>query len=310
MTRTHALTVMVTAALAIGVIGCQQDGGTAAAATSSNGAHSSTKSMSVSSYKSHEGYSARYSIPGYVAFEDDGRLWVFQEGSDHLADYLAGTEAGKNVTWPGEGPDGKTIRSVEPDTLLGYTASRPGFRVIPDDGRLWVFHEGSDELAEFLKGNEPGKNVTWIGAGPRATTIRSIDHDVLLEYVGSKPGFRAIEHDGRLWVFRQGSGELKDFMAGNEPAKNVTWIGEGPRGVSIRSTDADTLLAYVGQKDGFRTFAEDGRLWVFVAGSDALKEYLEVGEPGKNATLIGAGPRGVTIRSENMTTLKAYTVAP
>ena len=37
-----------------------------------------------------------------------------------------------------------------------------------------------------------------------------------------KGDYVTLLHDGRVWVFAKGSDDLKSFLAGNEPAKNVS----------------------------------------------------------------------------------------
>lgn len=63
---------------------------------------------------------------------------------------------------------------------------KPGFKTKVDDGRLWVFREGSKELAEFEKSGEPAKMVTRIGAGPNGMTIRSDDASTIDAYLSAK----------------------------------------------------------------------------------------------------------------------------
>jgi hypothetical protein len=69
-------------------------------------------------------------------------------------------------------------------TTSGY--SKPGFHTEVKDGRLWVFHEGSKELAEFKKHGEPAKQVTRIGGGPNGMTIKSSDASVIDAYMAAK----------------------------------------------------------------------------------------------------------------------------
>lgn len=63
-------------------------------------------------------------------------------------------------------------------------------------------------------------------------------------------------------------------------------------------------------KDGFTTFVEDGRLWVFKNGSTELEDFKKHGEPAKMATKIGAGPAGMTVKSADIDTVEAYLAAP
>lgn len=123
---------------------------------------------------------------------------------------------------------------------------RPGLAAFLHGGRLWVFPEGSPDLAEFLAHGEPAKSVSWVGEGPSGLTLRSTEQATLWAYVAHRPGFRVFrdEKNGHLWIFREGSKGLEEFLAHGEPAKAVLWIGEGPRGATIRSDEAETLQAY------------------------------------------------------------------
>ncbi|MDD1012765.1 hypothetical protein [Pseudomonas rubra] len=60
-----------------------------------------------------------------------------------------------------------------------------------------------------------------------------------------KPGFVTEVEDGRLWVFRADSQELKDFKASGEPAKQFTDIGTGPEGMTVKAADEQTLKEYL-----------------------------------------------------------------
>ena len=104
---------------------------------------------------------------------------------------------------------------------------RAGFIVELDDGRLWVMREGQ---------KKEEKCVTWIGAAPGGLTLRAPDAETALAYVASKPGFVVEVDDGRLWVMREGQ---------KKEEKCVTRIGAGPRGVTVRAPDAETLNAYL-----------------------------------------------------------------
>lgn len=60
-----------------------------------------------------------------------------------------------------------------------------------------------------------------------------------------KPGFVTKVEDGRLWVFREDSAELKDFEAHGEPAKQFTEVGNGPDGMTVKSGDPQALKDYL-----------------------------------------------------------------
>ena len=61
-----------------------------------------------------------YAKEGFAVFEEDGRLWVFREGSEGLKEYEKSGEPAKSVTSIGSGPDGKTIRSGDMETIKAY----------------------------------------------------------------------------------------------------------------------------------------------------------------------------------------------
>lgn len=60
-----------------------------------------------------------------------------------------------------------------------------------------------------------------------------------------KPGFVTFEVEGRLWVFKEGSPDLKEYEQHGELVKMVTEIGVGPNGMTIRSGDSETIKAYL-----------------------------------------------------------------
>ena len=64
----------------------------------------------------------------------------------------------------------------------------------------------------------------------------------------SKPGFYTEVKDGRLWVLRDGSKDLEEFKQNGELAKQVTRIGAGPNGMTIKSSDAEVIDAYLAAK--------------------------------------------------------------
>jgi len=86
-------------------------------------------------------------------------------------------------------------------------------------------------------------------------------------------------------------------------------VGEGPLGISLRSPDAETVDAYMYTKPGFVVSVEDGRLWVFKAGSEALADWRKSGDLAKRVTQIGEGPGGITLMGPDSETLTEYKVA-
>ncbi|CAM3167948.1 hypothetical protein BZK31_09915 [Pseudomonas floridensis] len=63
-----------------------------------------------------------------------------------------------------------------------------------------------------------------------------------------KPGFVTEIEDGRLWVFREGSAELKAFKEFGEPTKQYSNIGAGPEGMTVKAADEKTLKDYLEAK--------------------------------------------------------------
>lgn len=202
-------------------------------------------------------------------------------------------------------PDGTYIDS----SLERCPLAKCGFVARVDDGRLWVFRTGSADLVEFTKSGELAKCVTQLGVGPMGMTVRAPDAETIQDYLVCRPGFVTKVENGRLWVFRSGAAELAEFEASGELAKCVTQVGAGPSGMTLKGPDAETLDAYTYAKPNFVTFVEDGRLWVFRAGSPDLADYHKSGELAKHVVRPGAGPNGMTIKSPDNDTITAYMAA-
>ena len=201
--------------------------------------------------------------------------------------------------------DGSVV-SASPDK---EAHRKPGFVTWVEDGRLWIFDLTSVEAADFVKAGELAKSVTRIAAGPNGMTVRSADTETIDAYLTTRPGFETFIIDGRLWVLVPGTEAHAEFLKSGEPAKSVTRVGAGPNGMTVRSGDVETIDAYLTAKDGFATSVVDGRLWVFKSGSEGLAEFKAHGEPAKSVTRVGAGPNGMTIRSDDVSTIDAYLTA-
>lgn len=78
-----------------------------------------------------------------------------------------------------------------------------------------------------------------------ALMLSSLFTGTALASLYDRPGFVTEIEDGRLWVFRENSQELKDFKATGEPAKQFTDIGSGPEGMTVKSADEQTLKDYL-----------------------------------------------------------------
>ncbi|MGL4756456.1 MAG: hypothetical protein ACRCXB_29220 [Aeromonadaceae bacterium] len=77
--------------------------------------------------------------------------------------------------------------------MLGMTAfsahasehNLPGFVTEVEDGRLWVFKEGSAEHQAFKQHGEPAKQFSSIGTGPNGMTVKAADQAALDEYLSA-----------------------------------------------------------------------------------------------------------------------------
>lgn len=115
----------------------------------------------------------------------------------------------------------------------------------------------------------------------------------------NKPGFviEIEDDDGtkRLWVLRPGQEKAE---------KSITLIGGGPDGMTLKALDRETALDYIATKPGFdvEIEEEDGtyRMWVLLPGQEKAE---------KSITLIGAGPRGMTMKALSREVAQAYLAA-
>jgi len=126
-----------------------------------------------------------YDKPGFVTDVVDGRLWIFRSDSDALATYRSTGEPAKHVIKPGAGPNGMTVKAPDVETIQEYMVVAPGFATFVVDGRLWVFAEGDEAIAEFLQVGEPAKHVIRVGAGPMRMTVKSSDNATIDAYLAA-----------------------------------------------------------------------------------------------------------------------------
>jgi hypothetical protein len=64
----------------------------------------------------------------------------------------------------------------------------------------------------------------------------------------AKPGFYTEVKDGRLWVFKEGTKELEDFKKSGVPEHQVTRVGVGPDGMTVKSSDGKVIDEYLAAK--------------------------------------------------------------
>lgn len=134
---------------------------------------------------------SKYDIDGFKTEIEDGRLWVFADSSEELAFFKEHGEPAKQFTNIGAGPEGMTVKASSQATLDGYLASFSGsskfdidgFKTTVEDGRLWVFAEGTDEWAFYEEHGEPAKQFTNIGSGPNGMTVKASSQETLDGYL-------------------------------------------------------------------------------------------------------------------------------
>ena len=149
--------------------------------------------------------------PGFVTFVEDSRLWVFEESSEGLRDYLQEGEPAKHITMPGAGPRGMTVKSSDRSIVDRYLAAKQGFVIRLEDGRVWVFRPGSEALQKFDATGDLAKRIILPAAGPNRMTLCGAENEVLHDYMYGNSGFVTRLVGGRLWVFKSGSPEWEDF---------------------------------------------------------------------------------------------------
>ena len=136
----------------------------------------------------NHGTKANYDRPGFVTGVEDGRLWVFVASSKEGQAYAASkSKPARHVVRPGAGPNGMTIRSPEFEIIDAYLMAKPGFVTGVEDGRLWVFKEGTKEADAYIAGkSKPARHVVRPGAGPNGMTIRAPEFDIIDAYLATK----------------------------------------------------------------------------------------------------------------------------
>ena len=88
--------------------------------------------------------------------------------------------------------------------------------------------------------------IAAVGCAEQSATGGSIGASTTQNF--AKPGFAALVHGGRLWVFKDGSKELGEFTKHKDLKEMVTRVGAGPNNMTIRAPDVATLDAYLAVK--------------------------------------------------------------
>ncbi len=152
----------------------------------------------------------------------------------------------------------------------------------------------------ILACNTP-KNTVANGAapktGPSSNTVESIPASASRPDVElfTRPGYVTELRDERLWVFMEDSAEYEQFLRVGEPAKTVTRIRTGPGGISLRSSDRETLIGYENSTLWHHARVIDGRLWIFDNEKEDFRELTKHGAPSERVTFVGRGPERMTL---------------
>lgn len=145
----------------------------------------------------HPKRAAKFDRPGFEAFIEDERLWVFKQPSPQWSDFVKIGEPAKSVTWIGSGPEGMTIRGPDADTLLGYIGMTPGFKVIPVKGVVYVFRDPSEELDSYEDFGRIATRVEMEGGGPNGSTLVSSDQSTIDAYRHALGLDQVVEEEGQ-----------------------------------------------------------------------------------------------------------------
>lgn len=78
------------------------------------------------------------------------------------------------------------VASLSALALAASPHDKPGFYTQIEDGRLWIFKEGSKELEQFKAHGEPTVSVARIGEGPEGMTLKAPSQEVLEAYLAEK----------------------------------------------------------------------------------------------------------------------------
>jgi len=182
---------------------------------------------------------------GFYTHVIDGRIWVFRDGSPEKDEFIQNGPSDKHVSRICAGPGRMTVKGPDTKTVLAYIIAKPGFSTHVVDGRIWVFRPGSDDLAAFLLRGPSDRHSTRVGAGPSGMTVKGPDSLTIKDYLASAPGFYTEVIEDRIWVFRLGTDELKEFKEMGPSDKHSSRIGGGPMRMTVKGPDMETINAYI-----------------------------------------------------------------
>jgi phosphate transport system substrate-binding protein len=188
--------------------------------------------------------------------------------------------------------------------FLCYAFSKQGQRDIAKAGYIPVSAKTAREALNSV-GVAPAAD-SRVGPAAAPHPVKAAAGPTGRRPLQARAGFVLREDGGRWWVFRRGSKPLAAFDREGPPDRYVTRLRAAPYGVTLKAPDLATLEEYLAAEPGFVCKYEDGRLWIFRAGSKEWAEYRKNGELAKHVTRPRAGPRGLTLKSPDAATLEAY----
>ena len=122
--------------------------------------------------------SGKINIADSYAVEKDGEIVLI---NSHISLY-------KQASYTNHNPvdERKLLFNKKQINKLIGKIQKEGFAVTIEDGRLWVFADGSESHNSFLEHGEPAKCVVFPAAGPIGMTVKGADADVINAYLRSK----------------------------------------------------------------------------------------------------------------------------
>ncbi len=137
--------------------------------------------------------------------------------------------------------------AVPDDAKVKPQSVANGFATFEHEGSTWVFSTASEEVHKFMAGEELAKHVTKMKATSAGIMkLKAPDTETINGYLAAQPRYVTRTIDGYLWVFIEGSDELKTVDGGGELAKHVTRLANVNGKVqTIKAPDTATLKGYL-----------------------------------------------------------------
>jgi sugar lactone lactonase YvrE len=202
-------------------------------------------------------------VPGQIAFDSNGRLWVADTQNHRVLGYLIASLTGNNVTADFVFGQPNFTATAEPGTATAANMKSPSAVWVDGDDNLWVADRGHHRILRF-------DNVTGKADGAAADGVIG-----QANFTGKDPGTTNATFDrplgicvdgaGRLWVADSGNNRVLRFDAPTTTTFGLeanAVLGQG----TFLAKDAPPASA-TGMSFPTSVFADaEGTLWV----SDSL----------------------------------------